>query len=149
MEATLHALGGILLKALPTLFIVLFLHFYLKRVFFRPLEAVLRQRHDATEGARQAAQTSLGRAEEKAAAYEAALRDARSEIYREQEQLRRKLLEEQTASLEEARTHTNLLIRDAQERLNVEAEKVKQELGPASERLADQILESILRGRAA
>ena len=55
MESTLNALGGILLRALPTFFLVLLLHLYLKRVFFAPLNQILKQRYDATEGARQAA----------------------------------------------------------------------------------------------
>ena len=59
MDATLHALGGILLKALPTFLLVVLLHFYLKDVFFKPLEKVLHQRYDATEGARKLADRSL------------------------------------------------------------------------------------------
>src|ERR1035437_5121817 len=50
MEATLHALGGILLKAVPTFLLLVLLHFYLKGVFFKPLQKVLRQRYEATEG---------------------------------------------------------------------------------------------------
>ncbi len=55
MEATLAALGGILLKAIPTLLIVLLLHFYLKATFFKPLEKVLHERYNATEGSRKMA----------------------------------------------------------------------------------------------
>src|ERR1039457_7455677 len=46
MDATLHALGGILLKAVPTFRLVLALHFYLKSIFFKPLEKVLGQRYE-------------------------------------------------------------------------------------------------------
>ena len=55
MDATLHALGEILLKAVPTVLLVVVLHFYLKYVFFRPLKKVLAERYDATEGARKLA----------------------------------------------------------------------------------------------
>ena len=55
MEATLHALSGILLRAIPTFLIVVFLHFYLKYMFFKPLGKVLQARYEATEGARLAA----------------------------------------------------------------------------------------------
>ena len=77
MEETLHQLGGILLRAVPTFIIVVLLHFYLKFVFFKPLQQVLRQRYEATEGARKLAEASLLNASEKAAQYEAALRSAR------------------------------------------------------------------------
>src|SRR5687767_5313499 len=103
MESTLAALGGILLKALPTFFLFIFLHLYLRFVFFKPLEKVLKARYDATEGARKLAEASLAKAAEKAAEYEAALRAARSELYQEQEQQRRRLQDERTAGIREAR----------------------------------------------
>ena len=43
MDATLLALGGILLKAVPTFLLVILLNFYLKAMFFKPLEKVLRE----------------------------------------------------------------------------------------------------------
>ena len=63
----MHALGGILLHAIPTLLMVVFLHFYLKSIFFKPLEKVLHQRYEATEGARKLAQQSLEEAAAKGA----------------------------------------------------------------------------------
>jgi len=55
MEATLQALGQILLRAVPTFLLVIFLNFYLKNIFFKPLRNVLRQRYEASEGARKRA----------------------------------------------------------------------------------------------
>jgi len=52
MAATLHALGEILVQALPTFFLVLLLFIYLRSMFFKPLERVLAERREATEGAR-------------------------------------------------------------------------------------------------
>ena len=43
MEATLHALGGILLRAIPTVILLLILHAYLRAVLFRPIEKMLKQ----------------------------------------------------------------------------------------------------------
>ena len=54
MEETLRALGGILLKAVPTFILVILLHFYLKFIFFKPLQRVLRLRYEATEGREEA-----------------------------------------------------------------------------------------------
>ena len=95
MEATLHQLGGILLSALPTFILVIFLHYYLKFMFFKPLEKVLGERHAATEGARALAVESLQRAERKTAEYEAAMRAERAKIYREFEQHHKRLQEEE------------------------------------------------------
>ena len=49
MEATLRALSGILLHAIPTFLLVIFLHFYLKYMFFKPLGKVLQARYDDGE----------------------------------------------------------------------------------------------------
>ena len=43
MEQTLQALAGILLKAIPTIFLLLFLYFYLKLMLFGPPPWRLRQ----------------------------------------------------------------------------------------------------------
>ena len=83
MDETLRQLGGILLRAVPTFLLVVLLHFYLKFIFFKPLGRILRQRYDATEGARKLAEASLAKASEKAAEYEAALRAVRAETYKE------------------------------------------------------------------
>ena len=56
-------------------------------IFFKPLEKVLRQRYEATEGARKLAEQSLERAAAKTAEYEAAMRAARAEVYQAQERL--------------------------------------------------------------
>src|SRR5215469_6825894 len=103
MNATLQALGGILLNAVPTFLLVVFLHFYLKMVFFKPLEKVLHQRYEATEGARKLAEQSLQRAAEKIAQYEAAIRAAKAEIYHSQEQLHKQLQEREAAAALAAR----------------------------------------------
>src|SRR3954471_22141326 len=103
MEATLHALGQLIIQALPTFFLVLFLFLYLRSVFYKPLEHVLAERSEATEGARKKAAEALDRAQAKAIAYEEQIRAARNDLYREQEEVRRKWRDEQVAQLAAAR----------------------------------------------
>ena len=107
MEETLRQLGGILLRAVPTFILVVLLHLYLKFIFFKPLERVLRERYDATEGARKLAEESIARASQKAADYEAALRVARAETYKEMEQLRRTLQDDRAANVKAARAEAD------------------------------------------
>ena len=145
MDATLHALGQILLGALPTLFIVLILHFYLKAMLFKPLEKILHERKMATEGAREAASLSLERAEKKAAEYEESLRAARNELYREHEEVRRKWRDEHTAKLSEARQHSDKLVLDARAKLESEANEVKAGLEQQARDLAHEIAGRIER----
>jgi len=148
MESTLNALGGILLRALPTFFLVLLLHFYLKRVFFSPLDKILKQRYDATEGAKKAAEASFARAEAKAAEYEAAIRAARSDVYQEQEKARLQWREEQTAKAAEARASAGVMIKEAQASINEQVEKARLTLRTESDSLANEIADSVLRSRA-
>jgi F-type H+-transporting ATPase subunit b len=149
MEETLRQLGGILLRAVPTFILVVLLHLYLKYIFFKPLERVLRQRYDATEGARKLAEESIARASQKASEYEAALRAARAETYKEMELLRRKLQDDRAASVKEARAQADAAVTQAKAALSAEVEALKKSLGSESDALADRIATKILSGRAA
>jgi F0F1-type ATP synthase membrane subunit b/b' len=149
MDETLRALGGVLLRAIPTFLLVVFLHFYLKSMFFGPLKKVLKERYDATEGARKMADSSLAKAAEKAAEYEAALRAARAETYKELEQLRRQLQDERAAGVREARSRADAAIAEAKASLNAEMSALKRNLETESEALAGRIAAKILRRPAA
>jgi F-type H+-transporting ATPase subunit b len=138
-----------MLKALPTFLLVVALNFYLKYIFFKPLEKVLQRRYDATEGARKLAVEALDRAAAKTEQFEAALRAARSEVYQAQEQAHRQLADRQAAELLAARQHAEELVREAQRQLAADAEVLKRELAAGSDALANEIADSILRGRAA
>ena len=149
MDAMLQALGGILLRAVPTFLLVVLLHFYLKGVFFKPLRKVLRQRYEATEGARKLAAESLERAAAKTAEYATAMRAARTEIYQAQEQAHKRLQEGEWAELTEARRRAEEAVAKAKAELLSDVEAAKAGLARDSELLANQITESILRGNAA
>jgi F-type H+-transporting ATPase subunit b len=149
MDDTLRALGEILLKAVPTFLLVVLLHFYLKRVFFRPMEKVLQQRFEATEGARRLAEQSLLRAGARTAEYEAAMRAARSEVYQSQEQIYKRLQESQAAQIAAARQSAEAGVRSAKGQLAEDVEAAKSSLAGESDMLAGEIADSILRGNAA
>jgi len=149
MDATLHALGGILLRAVPTFLLIIFLNFYLKFVFFKPLEKVLHQRYQATEGARELAKESLERAAARTAEYQAAMRAAKNEIYQSQERLHAQLQEQEAAALLAARHRVEAAIQEAKSDLAKDVEAVQAGLAADSDALADQIAESILRRSAA
>jgi F-type H+-transporting ATPase subunit b len=148
MGQTLQALGGILLQAIPTICLLLIVHFYLKFVFFRPLREVLDKRRAATEGARESAAAMLQKASEKADVLEAALRKARDEIYQENEATRRKWVDEQTSRLEEARRQSRELIHKAKQDLDAQAAVAKKSLEATAETLAEEITRSLLARRA-
>ena len=149
MEATLQALGQILLKAIPTFLLVIFLHFYLKGVFFKPFRKMLQQRYEASEGARKVAEQSLERAAAKAAEYEAALRKAKGEVYEAQGRMHQQLQDQQETELRAARQQAEAAVSRARADLAKDVEVAKDGLAGESEMLAQQIAESILRRSAA
>src|ERR1700753_4309855 len=133
MEATLHALGQILLQAIPTFVLVILLHFYLKGVFFGPMKKVLHRRYEATEGARKMAEQSLERADAKTAEYEAALRKARSEVYEGVERMNKELQEEQDSALRAARKEAEATVNQARADLAKDVEAAKNKLSNENE----------------
>jgi F-type H+-transporting ATPase subunit b len=148
MEATLHALGEIVLKGLPTFFLLILLHFYLKRTFFAPLEKVLAERYEATTGARKQAESAIAKAEAKAKEYEEAIRAARSEVYKENEVLRKQWRDQQAAMLAETRAKSDAAIAAAKADLASEVQAARQGLQAETERIADDITAAILRRTA-
>lgn len=148
MDEVLRSLGGLLLKAIPTFLLVVLLHFYLKRVYFGPMSRVLSERYNATEGARKLAEESLAKASEKAAEYEAALRAARADIYREQEEFRQALSQERAGAAKEARQGAEAMVKEASRQLAGELETAKRTLAAQAESLADEIAGTVLHRRA-
>jgi len=149
MEATLQQLGGILLKAIPTVILLLIVYAYLKWTFFRPLEKVLAERKAATEGTRQRADQLLAKAEQTQTAIEAALRKAREEVYHEQEEARRRWTSDQAAQLEKARHDSREMIHQAHTQLETEIAAAKRELAGTAESLAEQIARTLLERKTA
>ena len=149
MESTLQALGQLLLKAIPTLFLLLVVHFYLKRMFFRPMADVLAKRRAATDGLRESADAMRAKAGEQTKSIEEQLRQAREAIYQEQEEARRGWTGDQAAQLDEARKQGRELIQQSKYELDAEAAVAKNQLAETSDALADQIANSLLERTSA
>ncbi|MCI0404234.1 MAG: ATP synthase F0 subunit B [Acidobacteria bacterium] len=134
----------LLIGALPTVIIVFFLFFFLRWAFWNPLERALAERRAATEGARQQADQAIARANEKLRQYEEALRQARAEVYRQQEAGRQQAVEERNRIVREARERANQSIRQAKLEIAADVDRAKKTLEAESERLAEEIAQSLL-----
>jgi F0F1-type ATP synthase membrane subunit b/b' len=144
MERILDLLGPLFLGALPTVILVFVLFFFLRWAFWHPLERVLAQRQAATEGAHRDAEGILRSADDKVRHYQEALRQARAEIYREQEASRQAALDERNRILQENRRQANEKLRQAKLEIHREVEDAKQALEAESQRLAEQIARRLL-----
>jgi F-type H+-transporting ATPase subunit b len=149
MESTLHDLGQLLLKAIPTIFLLLVVHFYLKAMFFRPMADVLAKRREATEGLRESAKTTRAKADEQAKSVEDQLRQAREAIYQDQDESRRRSIDEQSTQLDDARQKARELIHQSKQELDAETAAAKSKLEPYANTLADQITSTLLERTSA
>jgi F-type H+-transporting ATPase subunit b len=149
MEATLHALGRILLNALPTFLILLFLFVYLQQMFFQPLRRTLAARFAASEGAQIGAKESLERASVQVAEYQRALQVARVESYKEQEVAFQQIAAENAARAAEVRKVAETKVDLAKLQMDTDVSEARKSLGAQSVELAERITAVILQGHGA
>ena len=140
----LRQLQGLLWGALPTTLIVLLFFFFLRWAFWKPLERVLAERQAATEGARKEAGELLGQANEKLRQYEESLRQARAEIYRQQEGARRLALDERARILRDTREKAGVMLRQAKLEIAGDVAQAKKDLDAETRRLAEEITRTLL-----
>jgi F-type H+-transporting ATPase subunit b len=148
MAHLLQQLQGIIVRALPTFFVFILLHWYLKKVLFQPMERVLAQRRNSTEGVIEASEASIRAAAEKTRAYESKMAEARAEIYREQEQNRKQLRETQRQAVADARARFGERVGARRTEIEAEAQAARAGLETEAGRLAEQIAGAVLAGKA-
>ena len=149
MEATLKALGDLLLQAIPTVVFFVLLTVYLKYVFFRPVARILEERRKATEGVRELAQRAFEAAEKKSSEFEHALHIARAELHKEHEALRRQWSEEQAQAIAKARAEADIRVQAAKQQIAEEAARAEADLDARIETFSRQIEDAVLVRRAA
>jgi F-type H+-transporting ATPase subunit b len=149
MDETLHALAGLLIKSIPTIIFFILLTFYLKYVFFRPMARMLDERKKATEGVRELARRAFEAADKKTSEFEHALRIARAELHQEHEASRQKWAQEQAQAIAKARAEADRQIQDAKRQISEEVARAEAELDARIDQLSEQMVNSLLRRRAA
>ena len=147
MEQIFETLKGILVRALPTFFLVIALHWFLKKVLFQPMERVLEERRKKTQGAVEASEATLARVNEQMAEYETALGNARAGIFHQQEESRQRLAAQQAALVDGARVEQADKVAAVKRGLAEEAAEARAMLAAEADRLADQIAVAVLAGR--
>src|ERR1035438_7270708 len=85
MDQTLRQLGELLLGAVPTVLLLATLYILYTFIVYRPLNAVLTERRNRTQGAMEKARADIAAAEARTADYEQRLREARQKIFKSQE----------------------------------------------------------------
>jgi F-type H+-transporting ATPase subunit b len=147
--AILDALRDYFLGAIPTIVLVLLTTVAYNFMVYRPLNSVLDQRRERTAGALARAQADIAAAEQKAAEYERRLREARQTTFKAQEARRKQILQARDAALSEARIEADVTMRAAQVELEKEKAEAKVRLQAEADKLANEVIRTILKPVAA
>jgi len=145
MTDLIHQLGDLLLGAVPIIFIVLIFYFVLRSLFFKPILKVMAEREARTQGAQKEAESARAAATGKVKQYEEALRQAKAKVYLEQEAERKKILDERTTFLKEARGKSSVEVAQAKERVASELQNAKKDIEATVSQLAMEIAGRVLQ----
>ncbi len=148
MEETLKQVGGLLLGAVPTVLLFLSVFVAYLVLVHGPMGRVLEERRRRGPGALEKAKADIAAAGERTADYEQRIRDARLAIYQAQEARRQKALEARAAAVAQARERGEALVRQARATLEADVAAAKSTLQAEGGRLADQVIQSVLKPAA-
>ncbi len=145
MEQTLKQLGDLLLGAIPTVVLLLTLYGLYHVILHKPLEAVLAERRKRTQGAVEKARSDINLAAQRATEYETRLRDARMNIFKSLDQRRKQAMEAREHAIAQARERAHQMVAQAKAEIEAESAAARASLGAESERIANQIVGTLLQ----
>jgi F-type H+-transporting ATPase subunit b len=111
---------------------------------YKPLERVLAERRARTEGAVEQARAHIAATEARAAEYEKRLREAKLAIFKAQEARRQQAQQARSATVAQARARTDALVKQARLGLENDVVAAKARLQGEVERLANEIIRTVL-----
>jgi F-type H+-transporting ATPase subunit b len=145
MEETLRQLGEIALGSIPTILVFLIVFAAYRFIVHKPMSRVLADRYQRTEGAVQKAKADISAAEARTSEYEQRLREARVAIFKAQEARRQAALSARAEVVRVAREKATAQVAEARKSIAAQAEAAKAQLRPESERLASEVIQTILK----
>lgn len=145
MDTTLKQVGQLLLDAIPTVVLLLLLYAIYQNFLRKPLERVLAQRRERTEGAVVKARADVASAEARTQEYEQKLRDARLAVFKAQDARRQQAQQLRTQALAEARQRAQQQLREAKLAIDQDMAAARATLQAETQRLASDIIRTILK----
>jgi F-type H+-transporting ATPase subunit b len=145
MEQTLRQLGELLLGAIPTVVLLLALYGLYHFIVHKPLEAVLAERRKLTQGAVEQARADIAAAAARATEYENRLREARLAVFKALDTRRKQAIDARAAAVAQARERAQQQIAQAKAQVQQEVEAARTTLSADSDRIASQIIRTILQ----
>jgi F-type H+-transporting ATPase subunit b len=133
---------------IPAIVIFLLLIFVLNRLLFRPLQKIQTERESRTSGLMSETQAKMDHQLGLLDTYQATIKNARMEAYRQQEQVRSEAMQKRAEVLASAKAAGEQMIRDSRASILSQVESAKQQLDLEAQELARGITSTLL-GRAA
>jgi len=125
----------------------LFLIFVLNLLLFRPIRRILKERRDKMKGTEAAIDNASRTVQEKDAAFDKAIRDARAKGLKEKETLVKQAEEEERRQIESINSKALAELEEIRRKIGADAERARQDLQPQVGAFAREITQKIL-GRA-
>jgi F-type H+-transporting ATPase subunit b len=114
-------------------------------ILHKPLEAVLAERRKRTQGAIEQARADIGVAAQRANEYETRLREARLAVFKALDTRRKQAVEVRAAAVAQARARAQEQIAQAKAQVEQESSAARATLQADSDRIATQIIATILQ----
>jgi F-type H+-transporting ATPase subunit b len=149
MDELLRQLESLAIGAIPTLILFILLVFAYRFILYRPLIRTRAVRRERTIGAMEKSRLAIAAADARTQEYEAKLRAARAEIFRQREQRIQQTNAEKESALASARLMAQQRVHEAQAALEAQAREAKKQIEGAAGTLAAQVLAAVLPGTAA
>jgi len=145
MDTTLKQAGQLLLDSIPTVVMLLLIYAIYQNLLRKPLEKVLAQRRERTEGAVAKARADVASAESRTQEYEQKLREAKTAVFKAQEARRQLAQQARAQAMAEARQAAQQQIREARLAIDQDIAAAKAGLQAETQRLASDIIRTILK----
>jgi F-type H+-transporting ATPase subunit b len=136
------------LSVLWVIFFVLLLTVVLDRLLFRPVLRVMGEREQAIRSARELAERSANEARLASAEFEKKTAEARAELYRQMDEMRRSAMNERAEILARTRAEAESEIAAASAKLAAEADEARRRLSADADALGVAVAERILGRKA-
>ncbi len=145
MDQTLRQLGGLLLGAIPTAILLGTVYVLYTVLVHKPLTAVLAERRNRTEGAKEKARADIASAEARTADYEQRLREARVKIFKSQEARRQQAMQARAEAVAKARAQTQEQVKQARAGIEQDKQQALASLQAEAGQLASVIVRTVLQ----
>jgi F-type H+-transporting ATPase subunit b len=149
MDELLRQLGTLVLGAIPTLVLFIVLVVAYRLILYGPLMKMRAERRERTAGAMERSRLAIAAADARTQEYEAKLRVARGEIFRQREQRMQQMNGERESALAAARLTAQQRVQAAQAALEAQTGEARKQIEGVAGQLAAQVLAAILPAAAA